>query len=513
MKNTDKIYPVLFLLLYAIIVSLFYGRHYTVLTPHLLTETDTGVYSAITNAFLSGREFYSEIWEHKGPFWPLFFAIPMLLSSSYMGVVIVWSIIQWGILVYVYKIARLFLSTQAAIFTVLITPFAILGNFAANPSELVLLFQLIFLYLFLKKYAFGKDVNLWYLGGLFSSIILFVKFNLVAFLVPLMIYDALSIVRRRGWRALPRHVAQFCSTFLGITLITFFFVSPAETWNHYVLFNLFYAGESPVLSWEILSTLVAGISFTMDIASALPVPHYIHLLVAVFFTFAWMFCYPKERGGFLFWVLLFTYLLTLVAVFSGLRGYYHYYNTIKPFYVLSFVFFLRSLSHFFSVSLLARIPVGLMALLSLITGASFVSAYTYINIKVRRTYEIEQQTVATLDYLRSITQGSKSNLLVINADAGYYHMSHQLPPTRYPFPPAIDFNKFPHYIDAWKSCVASRSCQYVLVGSIVGDHQDALSFTSRDKVVSYIKNHGYVKHDAPIAKDLQLFIRVAMDSN
>ncbi len=507
MIKKRKVLIAVFLVLYALLTAFFYGRHYTVITPHLLTETDTGFYSVVADAILAGKQHYVEVWDHKGPLWALFFTIPMLLdTSSYMGILYLWAVNHIVIFSFSYLIARLFLSQTASVLVVFVLPFAVLGNFAANPSEIVLSFQLISLYLFLIKYLKQQSINIWPLFGFFVGCTLLFKFNLIAFWAPFLLWDAISLWKNQGGGLLLRRIAQFCLVIACVSLFTFSFISPYETWVHYVLFNLFYAGESAPFTWLFVVDLVEGFSFTRDWGKAVPIPLFVHIAVGLFFALAWIVFSSVLKSRAIFWTLCAAFCLCLVAVFSGGRVYYQYYNTFKPFYILALIWGLR----YVSIRCGHRKPrLSLRFVLpsALLIGCGLLASYLFVSVRYRDVLVLDQQTRQDCEYIRNLTTRGE-DLLVINADAGYYHMTGNVSPIRYPAPPGIDFRNFPHHINAWKESVASRQCQYILVGNMQSENYDGNVFLSRRKVTSFVLSHGYEPVGAPLVHGLTLYRRI-----
>ena len=195
---------------------------------------DANVYYTMGRGLVNGAVLYKDLFDHKGPFLYLIYAIGYLISNNnFFGVFILQVIAMSITLICCFKIAKLYTSNDKASFMIsILMPVSILtSNFyvsgrdlgGGSPDEFVIPIFLLILYLVVRliksNILLERSFITFFNIGIFSSLIFQLKFNylslVIGLLAPIYIYMLI-----KNFVMFIKSSSLFCGGFI-LTLIPY----------------------------------------------------------------------------------------------------------------------------------------------------------------------------------------------------------------------------------------------------------------------------------------------------
>lgn len=392
---------------------------------HLRADYDLNIYYLIGNGWMRGALPYVNYVDLKGPLVFLFHGLGSILSpGSFLGICLLHAPLVGLGLLFAYKSARLFLPTSMALAAVGIYSYFLL-YFGCNPAEHVWILQHVTLYFLLRwgmstSGAFSRKALI--IMGASVAVVLLMKFNLVAFWVPVCLL-ALTISFRRAllWLSV-----GFALIFLPVICYFWWQGALLPMWQEYVELAISYGRVSwaesalcqkhvQLFSWFTPSHLHKRVNlYLLTAAGCIP---------CLAWPFLWRF-YRLKKSALL--VLIAAFVLQVYAGYSGPYDFSHYAVVFYPFCFLSVLW---------GVSLLRRCPrlvyTAGLGIAVLILGTA-VSLPLYV--KYGRSYNGNAQMRDTAAWLvEKISSSDKEELHVLEPEhfLHIYRLSGTLPGIRH----------------------------------------------------------------------------------
>ena len=412
-----------------------FGIAATSYSMHWRPDYDTNIYFLIGRGWVESVLPYVQLSDLKGPFVFLQCGLGSMLSpDSFLGVCILQApLIGLGVL-YACKSAALFVGRSLGM-VVSGFLFVYLWYFGVHPSATVLTLQYISLYHVLDSMMKGESLGRWpvYAMGVFVGIVLLIKFNLVAFWVPMGLYALWG----REWRR------NACLLLAGVSTV----LLPAGAgmawagmleacWQEYILVAVRYggtgAGHSALLqcNWELLAEMLPKHFQKVDVPIVQAVcgglQLFVWLVLPRLVRIARVRSYYAVLGG--------CFLLCLVAIFGGQYHYEHYYYSFLPFVLLSLVAgvgVLRRLRCTPKAPLVRAAGVLLPVLLTIFTMAH--ALYT----QARRAHNGSGAICHSSQSLVKLLQGSSFICVEPYSCLHFYRLTGTIPPIRHFIPQMI----------------------------------------------------------------------------
>lgn len=414
-------------------LMLRYGFVACSVSMHLRSDYDLNIYYLIGNAWMNGILPYTGLADLKGPLVFLFHGLGSLLTpGSFLGVCMLHAPLVGLGLLFAYKSARLFLPATSS-GAVLGSYLIFLMYFAVNPAEQVWVMQHISLY-FLLRWARAENrgfsaFQLFLLGG-FVAAVLLLKFNLVAFWVPVCLL-ALCVER---WRAVLFQGIGFVVVMLPCLVYFWWHGAMQAMWEEYVGNALSYGqvtfaesaihehhfllfrGATPYHLYKVLSDEV------LAVLGAIP-------------CLAWPLLWLRRISSLRLSALLClvaAFIVQVYASYSGRYDFLHYAFVFFPFCFLSLVLLACVLRKWQKL----YVVMGSVAACGILTITLLLPVY----VKYGRTYNGNAQMKETAVLLCQRLEGvPASDLLVLDAmkSLHIYRLSGRLPHVRHFVPPMI----------------------------------------------------------------------------
>ncbi len=446
----------IFILLIALIWAIW-GSSPVNLFSNYTISYDEPIYKIMARTLLAGKELYVDSWDHKGPLLYIVYAIGILISDgSNLGFAVLQFIFNSFILVFAYKIARLYLTQSAAFVATIILPL-IFGAFSVQTTEILLIYQLCSLYFFLRKHVQDRDENIFPILGLCCTATLLTRFNICLFWLPILIFEAIHTLKNNGIATSVKRLLISGLYCLALAIPVLCLVQWDAFIDAYVTYNLNVSGRAKPSP---LNDFVAFLRLFMRPSSPL-YPHDISFqiirIVMGLFSFAACFItWPKfKQSKGLYITILASAFLTGVTSFKGPYLIDYYYICLYPFYILSITFTLRLLhKHVYSkLHLKQTAKWGLITLIyaSVITGIA--------SIHIKTALPVIKQQRALVTAIQERTADAESLLVASYVGTEIYNMKGTLPPINHFYEVHSDF------FDEMVACIASKQFEYIICNS------------------------------------------------
>ncbi len=430
-------------------------------------RVDQNVFFTVGREILNGKVPYRDLFEHKGPLTYFLHAAAALVSSStFLGIYFLEVIFFAVFLLYLYKIALLFLNKRYSLFASLLTGVVILTTYCFlrgdNVEEYSLAFWAITMYYFLRNYVrggtepvSGKNI---FLNGILVGCVLWIKFNLLGFWIGWALFTFLPLLFRKDWARFFRYIGLF---FLGILVtsipwVVYFTLNGAMYDFLYTYFycNIFLYSQDITL-WQRLTTMAVGAAKNLGMN---PLMSFFIIFGLVHFSRKNRFVWHKTGR----WSVLGTFLVLYLGVFFGGRWYDYYILITAGYVIFGVIAMLRWAEDTKLVRLngLSRQLYGRLVGLS-VAGAFLIclfcgNCFPYIG-RAKEAYPQFQ-------FAEIINQKENPTLLNYGfIDGGFYLASHVRPINKYFCKVNIDRKELPEMYEEQTAILTSRAVDFVVI--------------------------------------------------
>ncbi len=436
---------------------------------------DANIYYTMGKGMMNGYTPYVDLIDNKGPLLYLLYGLSWLIDPrGFSGVYIVQSLLMGISVLYVYKLARLFVRSElCAFFTALLSPALMLTarlyadafNYGGGgPDEFcraVMIAALYYFVLFFQKRE--RDVNgyrLWHtaLLGFLAGCVFLMKFNYITFWLGFLIAAAVCFISQKNYATLWKHIGLFLAGFSVC-------VAP------YLVYALMTDSLQAFLREYLFYNATYSVSVTPAVDSAIP-------MVKALFGF----------GGFVFFIVC-SPLPSITLITGSVFVFRRADKRFKLGYILSFigVFISTYIARVFPSS---SIPITVFCLMGLIAMARLAEK---AKIRLKRTvltalaviaifvytvsdnnlveFMILERTDEVPDFRESIAEtveDDKTLLELMSLDSGIYTACGVIPGTPYFYKPNIDHAIYPDALEAQYEIIANKKTDYAVV-SLVND--------------------------------------------
>lgn len=439
---------------------------------------NANVYYTMGRGLVNGAVLYNELFDHKGPFLYLIYAIGYLISNNnFFGVFILQVIAMSITLICSFQIAKLYTSNDKASFMIsILMPVSILtSNFyvsgrdlgGGSPDEFVIPIFLLIMYLVVRlikcDILLEKPFITFFSIGILSSLIFQLKFNylslVIGLLAPIFVY---MLVKK--FVIFIKSSLLFCGGFI-LTLIPYLTYSLItnslrDFLQVYIKFNKVYAskeGKNLIYSLAVASRNAVNTMLGRNML----------IFVIIFLGLLYFLYSHKDEFIFNLSVIL-SFSLSIIVV-SIVPFEYGYIN-IMAFSLLGYISLyeiINKLGKQLNTNNTSKYPYSMgIYITSLLIIFCFTIANNGLicedlNKVTQRNVRIScQRQVA--DIICSDGNEEHSLLEVLNIDSGFYTALGIVPKSRYFYIPNAPFYKYPYaYIGQYED-VKSRLNEYVI---------------------------------------------------
>lgn len=146
--------------------------------------SDINIYQTIGKSLTKGKVLYVDLFDHKGPLIFIIYALAYKLSDfQFFGMFIVLYILWGGVLVHLYKSLNCYVSKVSSFIIAILTIYFSLNysHTGGSPEEFILIANVYILSVFIRWITGNSSIKKrdLVLLGVFSSMILLLKFNLI----------------------------------------------------------------------------------------------------------------------------------------------------------------------------------------------------------------------------------------------------------------------------------------------------------------------------------------------
>lgn len=192
----------------------------------LHNRVDQNIFFTIGREMLEGKDVYTDLFDHKGTYTYLMHELAALFSTeSMIGIFIFEVVFMFVYILFLYKIANLYLKPLPSVLVSIITASLtsvtrcfLRGN---NNEEFVYVFLVISLYYMLRDDIPSNKALI--LNGAFVAFTLWYKFTLLGFWVGLVLVTYIPMLLKKDWKRFFKSVGMFLIGFGALTLPVFIY--------------------------------------------------------------------------------------------------------------------------------------------------------------------------------------------------------------------------------------------------------------------------------------------------
>jgi len=439
---------IIFSLLLFTFISSFFGTMSSPFYP-MNYWVDPNAYYTMAKSWLNGYIPYKDLFDHKGPFLYIIYAIGCLITdTSFTGIYIIQSIALFIILLYTYKISQLFLPKSYSYISSLLCSILFFSNnhFGGSAEEFIVPLQAISSYLFLKHFLNKKSSNTLrysYIHGILIGITVLIKFNLIIFwffpLCAIIIEYLISKELKKTFLYITYVIGGILSILIPLMIYYYCNNALSELFDCYLTFN----------------SLYASLDFSFDNLFG----RYIYiirnrplLLIFLFLGNIYICFFTSKLKS---WVHKISIILSsYVTLLLMMAGYFGFYNLLSIYIIstLGVVFILQLLHKKINVSQSLFIYIS-----------SFI---TIIGLNIIVKYKMIQEANDS-SYLQEfsdiILNSNNSSFMNIGLDGGFYLTTNSLPNFYYYYNPNISYDKYPLIIDSQRKFINENKPTFLII--------------------------------------------------
>ena len=475
-SRAAAIWYILFFTGYAALLLFFCSKNSSLYNYQ--TGSDVNLYMDVGRVVSKGAVLYRDIFEQKGPFLLLLFAVLAKMTPYTMISLYVFQSFSLGIsLYYLFRTSCLFLTERASLWVGLIFPFFLL-NYpiyqagGGSPEELMLPCYMGGLYFLVRFFHKQNEVSLekktrgtseLFIQGIFTGIVLLVKINLTVFFLIGCGMVFLSFLIKKEWRSFVAAFAYFSAGVIAAALpcIIYMIITHSffDFWSVYIRFNMSYASQT--INNETLSFLGAVVT-----AACLNLP------AAMCAGYGFFAIRTKlinlSRFGELTYFLICAGLVTMTYI-SG-RSYHYYFIPILCFTGIGEIGFSllwkkfwrsdkpRQALHIIPLTREYGILAGIIIIIILCNSQIFDSP---IFNAEKTGVELISDTIIT-SWDKEGQKREPSILLYNSGDLGYYDLTDTTPELRIFHMPHISSTTYSDFLNTQNMYIAEGLPDYVI---------------------------------------------------
>lgn len=420
---------------------------------------DINVYFNIGKSIFSGMTLYSEIFDHKGPLIFFIYGLGALVSgSSFIGVFVL-QLLSWlTAATAAFYTARLYISKLPAFIIALLLPFSFLTYMYTGGSaeEMILLFSVVSMYLFIKHFKDGKTQHpprYMFVHGVLSCMALLIKINLVLFwFFPLLAIFIGLLINREYKNFLQNSAAYISGVSLILAPVLLYFIcngALSEAYHVYIELNKQYSSTD-----DYAYLLTNGLNKLYK-AYRSELVWYIIITTGIFyFPAKWIKGRLNQAAIGLSGVVLF------LIIFFPLTFHFYYPLPLLIFVTLGLISIFAFLEQYITVKETKKL-IYFILIFILLAG---INKQNFFNLGadqlLRKGYENEPQFV----FKDQIMKENSPTLLNIAFGEGnaLFTTTGLTPHLKYFFSPNIYYNMYPEIRDSQSEYIINKETMFIV---------------------------------------------------
>lgn len=387
---------------------------------------DSHIYFTIGRGMTEGKVLYRDLLDQKGPYIYFIHAIAALVDSKYFtGVYLIQIVFFFATLMIAVKTIKLVNPKDKVIYfgipvfaAVILSSFCYwYGNNAEEYCWPSLLFGIYILFKNLQKNQMPTNRD-YFLIGITSGFILWIKFNFLAFYIGWIIVPAIMYIQRKEWKKLFIGLGFIILGVLVISLpvLLYFGFNHAliDLWQSYFYNNLFV--------YKAVSITEYRYGMIQQVFYSLWEQGNLNRFLSILLILSFMWVWSKTTTTFKWAFMLMFGILSLVVMGIGVT-YLYYYSIFSVFALFSILYIYDIINYLYLNNLFNELIVVGSAFLLIITQSRNIS---FIG-KPESDYPQNQ-------FAYTINKSKNPTLLNYNMlDGGFYTASGIIPDTKYFF--------------------------------------------------------------------------------
>lgn len=462
---------------------------------------DTNVSFTMGKGFVNRQVLYRDIFDHRGPYLYLVYGLAYLISNTtFLGLFIIEVFSLSIFLFYSFKIMQLFIDRNYAIIALPLLAGSVvnLKGFVhgGSPEEFgipLLAISLFFLIKYYKQVTPNPAPYHWMLiNGFVAGLVFWLKFSLIGFWIGWLGAMLIGILLKKELIRGLKSSLIFLSGIFMATLPWFIYFVLHD--SIHILINSYFIIN--ITSYAETLSLLDRVDFViMNILYHFRFnPISVGLIVIGLFAIIKTEKYIGDltnRLGFLG-----CFMILLLSVFGGGRGYLYYFLIFSPFIIFGLlvilVFHIEEFSSF--VSRRFVISVCLITIIVLV-------AYTYNVNQNIYMLQINKDDLVQFKFAEIINQEDDSTLLIYGwLDNGFFTAAGIVPNVRFFYKPNISHEKFPLIMDEQNRYIKEQVVDFIIISPDVVLYEKNLDFDfinetyeliSKEKQVNEVEDFYY----------------------
>ncbi|MBE7066056.1 MAG: hypothetical protein E7385_00715 [Ruminococcaceae bacterium] len=430
----------------------------------LHNRVDQNAFFTIGREMLAGKEMYTELFDHKGTITYLMHEFAASFSTkSMIGIFLIELVFMFIYMVFLYKIATLYLKPLPSVMVSLITTALtattqcfLRGN---NCEEYGYVLLTISLYYMLRSEE--QDNKVYILNGIFTAFVLWSKFTLLGFWIGWALVSYIPLLVKRDFRKFFRYVLMFLIGFAAITGPLFIYhIIKGTTYDFlytYIYCNVFLYAKEITLADRIEQILwTIGKNNSQN-------PTWMLVTIIGIAGFFRNDKYVKKVGKRI--AVLITFCVTYIVNYWGGVWYDYYLLILAPFVIFGVIYIIDVLLNIRSIKRIYNNyrPIVAATLVPIVfVGVIFyANTYPYLGKKAE---EYPQYIFASK--IHAVCQEEDiDNPTMLNynfIDQGFYLAADIAPINKYFFRPNIKKSELPELYEEQMSMVRNKEIDFLI---------------------------------------------------
>lgn len=435
--------------------------------------SDANCFFTIGRGMLSGKVYYLDLFDQKGPLLFFYHTIAAIISSkSFIGVFIIEIISFTFFLYYAYQLLTMFVKDITAIYTLPIISFLILtlpafshGDSAEEFCLPFLMFSIYSLIQFLKEKKNYPSYKMILINGIVAGLVLSIKYTMLGFWFAFMMCLFFYMLKRKEIkRAFTSCLFFLFGMFIPLIpwIIYFIYHNALDDFIFsYVTFNIKYYPSKFPLIISLINVISKPLRF---FATNLGIgfPFFFGILILWFDD---LFLNTKEQKI----IIITTFIFLALGIFFTGESYRYYYLILTPFSLFGIIVLAKWIEDKYQIHNNVNSGAYLTILTTIVLALSF---YASPNTKMIKPL-VEKEDTVQYQFAEIINQ--KKNPTILNyhfLDGGFYLASNTLPTTKYFQKQNISDTIFPTINNEQEKLIKYKKVDFVITKTKINRYEN-----------------------------------------
>jgi len=449
---------------------------------------DPNIYFSMGKGAFNGKVLYKDIFDHKGPLIFFIYGIGYLISNdTFTGIYILESLALFVNLLFVYKLAKLFLTRQGSFITSLIYSLFLFNKtyLGGSAEEFISPLMMISFYYFIRYFIKDKTIRKeglkhMFLQGILFSMVLLTKLNICILWVPLICAIGYHLLSRREYK----NIALYAVSFIGgiitvfIPFLIYFGVNSAldDFYFAYITFNSLYAefelnfGTIRKIAGRFIKQIFSDyISFSLT-------------LVGVFLL-SFTKIYIKKTAYRIGIILSFAFSYMMIVIVPYVMTYA--LVIIYMYALFAVIFLISTLEKYVRIKSHPLIYIGVF----IVVISLGINQKKFFNQDIDCLIRKVECNYMQKQFAEIIRKEQNPTLLDLGLDHGVFTKANLVPQYKYFFSPNIPYSIFPEIMDYQTNLIRRQEPIFIVFGNTTPSRNHLIELLKKENTYELISTY------------------------